>query len=71
MMTIKEYFDHIEELFGFDTRYEVEDELWERYNWNEEFDIEAWAVEHKIDLDIKYRNTQHTVFEHWCWDHCE
>ena len=71
MMTIKEYFDHIEKLFGFDTRDEMDCELWEKYNWDEEFDIEAWAAERNVDLEVKWRDTQDTIFTQWCWDHCE
>ena len=68
MMTIREYFETIEDL---ETRWEEEGALWDAIEDDEDFDLDAWALAHDVDLDaMDSRLTNTTVFTLWCWDMC-
>lgn len=68
MMTIREYFATFEDL---ETRWDEEFALWDALGGDEDFDLEAWAIAHDVDLDaMDARLTDCTVFQLWCWDMC-
>ena len=66
-MTIREYFETIEDL---ETRWAMEEALWEAIEGDEDFDLEAWAVAHDVDLEAIHEGTGEYVFTLWCWDMC-
>lgn len=68
MMTIREYFATIEDL---EVRWDEEGALWDAIEDDDDFDLDAWAAAHDVDLDaMDARLTDTTVFQLWCWDMC-
>ena len=68
MMTIREYFETIEDL---EARWAEEGALWDAIEGDEDFDLDAWALAHDVDLDAMDSHlTNTTVFTLWCWDMC-
>jgi hypothetical protein len=67
MMTIREYFETIEDL---ETRWEEEGTLFEAIETDEDFDLEAWAQAHNVDLDARSDRLNETILTLWMWDMC-
>ena len=67
MMTIREYFETIEDLGA---RWEEEGALWETLETDEDFDFYVWADEHGVDLDAIDERTGERVVTLWSWDMC-
>lgn len=65
-MTIREYFETIENL---ETRWAEEGELWDAMQ-DFDFDLDAWADAHGVDLDAMDARIGETVLTLWCWDMC-
>lgn len=67
MLTIREYFETIEDLGA---RWEEEGALWEALETDEDFDFYAWADEHDVDLEAIDERTGEYVVTLWSWDMC-
>lgn len=69
MKTIREYFYSPEmTVEEYDAKIEEEDALWKAIEEDEDFDLEAWAQSHNVDLEARDDQTGELVFTLWAWD---
>ena len=62
MMNIREYF------YSADGTEEVD--LWNALENDEDFDLEAWATAHNVDLEAVDARTGEKFITLWTWDMC-
>lgn len=68
-MTIQAYFDTTYDIFS-DEHSEAMTDLYQRFCDDDDFDIDAWAAEHGVDLTISRMVMGEMIpeFTLWCWD---